>query len=673
MGEQEITEKGSDEAFRPLNLEANAIVDRFLQDLDSRENRPTQGLPIEESAPAQKSQQEPQSELSPAKPAESAVKEHEAPAKEILTKEMPKAKGESLLTPEPEAAVQQSHESQGATQSLTIESTATAEESATSATQADSAAAATSQVDAGSPISVDRRSESLTPGASSASEATNVEQQLKQELLQKLGYDSKLPTLDINLNKTPANIEQPLTKSETSKNEAPLNPSADPEFKAFTPEELKIWVETQRIKAEMSKQVPTLSVDEIENKVTQRGFGTTGKLFPSLSFKISATEQDINQVADSIVKATVEQKDAEAKLQESIQSANDLGSFYAGAGGVATTFGVGWAVSKLAANAPAAVRIPAMVAAGFVSGSIVNNELSGKEMFDKDGFVKNGIDSAVAWGIYKSLQHLPTNQTVSAETLAKVGMDPTRKIAAGQFANEWKLHHHNIAIDKWKALDKNKAMDTVQKNELLMSFFGPFGTLIGSASAKAEMAYIKNGPQMAVYGEGHFASKVNPLNYTPFRYMNANTRTFREGTEYIGMGGDKVAQIMARGMQKNGTLLNDSLTMSIGEYNTRALATNIYGTAAAAYAFGAANKTGDVLVGDNGNKSFTDHMRDINREGLGSAFYAPLVLVGLRRGDAAFGTAAAIGGKGVNSFEHSRQQQKYEELKKLGTERAKMK
>lgn len=432
----------------------------------------------------------------------------------------------------------------------------------------------------------------------------------------------------------------------------------DPSFRPLSSYDLEAWVESQKAAQGHPVKQVSLSLDEVESKVTEWGFGRIGVISPSLSFKTSATDKDIAAVADGIVKASVEQKSEESALQEQIRSANDLGSFTSTAGSVATSLGVGWAISKLTSNLPGVLRIPAVISAAFTSGGIVNNELSGKDMFDKSGFIQNSIESLVAYGVIKSLGSMPANQLVSAETLAKAGMDPSAKMLASQFGNELKMHHHNLEVAAWKAMDRNTLMQGVYYKQLLSSLINPLGAL----TAKAEMTYLEKGPQLTWEADKLIRSRFNVLNYTPFRNTD-------QGLKYVGMGNTRTAQELISSMGKNGIPAYDGMT--IGEYNTRLMASRIYGASAGAFGIGAAHKTADIVTSEKpNNKTLTENLKEIGKEGLGAAYYAPLLAITLQHGHgAAFSTAIAGAGKGLNSVEHHYQEKKYQELKEIGQKR----
>lgn len=470
--------------------------------------------------------------------------------------------------------------------------------------------------------------------------------------------ESTLPGVDLDaleLRPFPNKDWKPTFDAEKAPTKGVLDPSTDPNFRLLSPREVKDLVSSKKV---TEGEPVSLSLDEIENQVVDRGFGTIGLISPSLSFKTSASDEDITRLADSITKAAVENKDAERALQEEIKSSNDLGSFGAAAGSIASTLGIGWAVNKLASNLPGVARFPAVIATAFTGGGMVNNELSGKELFDSSGFIKNAIDSTVAWGIYKSLGALPANQAVSAETLAKAGMDPSKNILASQLGNELRMHHHNLEVAAWKAMDKSKAMEGLYYKQLFSTLFNPLGAL----TAKAEMNYVQKGPQLSFEADKLFTSRFKPSNYTPFRET-------LNGRKRVGMGGDKTSDALIAGLTKRGEPIYGG--MSIGEYNTRLMAARLYGATAGAFVFGAAHKTGDIITSEEANdKSLTENLKDIGKAGFGAAYTAPLVAIALRHGHgAAFGTGIVITAKGANSLEHHYQEKRYEDLKKLGQER----
>lgn len=471
---------------------------------------------------------------------------------------------------------------------------------------------------------------------------------------------SNLPVLNFDLNGKPSATQ---VENGNQTNRDLLNPTADPNFRPVTSEEIQLWVESQKPKAEEAKS-PGVSLDEVADGITS-GFGKVGLISPTLSFKTSASEADVNAIADGIVKATVENKEAERALQDQINEANDLDSFTSRISGVASALGLGWGVSRVAAGLPGMAKVPAVIATAIAGGGAVSNEMAGRDLLDSKGYMAAAFDTGIVFGTYKAISAIPANQAVTAEVLTKAGLDPSKTVLANQLGNEIKFKQHRVAVEAWEKLDKNALMQAEYFKTIIGSFISP----LAAFSGKANMTYLEKGPVLTWEADKLIRSRFNFWNYTPFR------REF-DGIKYVGMGGEKTQLALIDGVAKNAKAANPfapydrtlDYAMSIGEFNTRAMASRLYGVTAAGFTFGATHKAGDIIISDKPNeKTLTQNLKDIVKEGASTAYYAPLAAITLRHGiTPEYSTAIVLGAKGASSVEHHYQQKNYEGLKQLG-------
>lgn len=623
MGENAIEHKSkADDTFAPLSESANSVVDRFLEQIRDLESAPSSSNERDDKVQAQ-----PSSESKPA-----AVEQHDAKQESAVK---PEAKPETEYSANP---IQETQPQANPVQEIQPQSLPTEETKPTQEIQ-------TQQ----NPEESRNQETSIAPVQQVAAQSLD---NVKQG---PVDSTSDLP-INFDLNGKPA-ATQIENRNETSREI--FTPTADPNFRPVTSAEIEQWVESQKPKPQ-EVTAAVLSLAEVESGITG-GFGKVGLISPTLSFKTSATEADVNAIADGIVKATVENKEAERALKDQIEEANDLDSFTSRIGGVASALGLGWGVSRVAANLPGVAKIPAVIATAIAGGGALSNEMAGRDLLDAKGFMTTAFDTGVVYGTYKAMSALPANQAVSGEVLTKAGIDPTKNVLANQLGNEIKFHHHKLEVDAWKAMDKGGMMQAEYFKMLIGSFVSPFAALSG----KANLTYLEKGPVLSWEADKLIRSRFNVWNYTPFRREV-------DGIKYVGMGGEKTQLALINGFGKNKQTLDGA--MSIGEYNTRLMANRLYGVTAAGFTFGAAHKAGDILTSDKlKDKTLSQNLSDIVKEGASTAYYAPLVAINLRHGiGPAFSTSVVIGAKGASSVEHHYQQKNYEGLKQLGEEREKV-
>ncbi len=123
--------------------------------------------------------------------------------------------------------------------------------------------------------------------------------------------------------------------------------------------------------------------------------------------------------------------------------------------------------------------------------------------------------------------------------------------------------------------------------------------------------------------------------------------------------------MMAKGLeQRSGQWA--SAVMSRSEYNTRAFASKLATVSAGAYAFGAANKAGEILTTDAINsKTFSKNLMAINKEALGTAAFAPVAVIatpGLS--GAVINTGLAASARGMHLLDKQGQSSVYEKITK---------
>ncbi len=624
MGENAIEQKSTrDDAFAPMSDSANSTVDRFLESIRDHEIAPRTSHEQQES----KQEKQQATESTPA-----AENQQDSEGQQDSKQE---TQPETLV---PQNAIQDSDVKQEL-KPETIQPTDPPQEIQPQ-TDSEESQNRQTQVEAVRQVAAQAESDITKQGP--------------------LDSTANLPKINFDLNGKPTQVEN---RDQTDIDL--INPSTDSNFRPVTSQEIQLWVESQKPKPQESKTAG-LSLDEVKDGITG-GFGKIGLISPTLSFTTSATEADVNAIADGIVKATVENKESERALQDQINEANDLDSFTSRISGVASALGIGWGVSKAAGGLPGVARIPAVIATAIAGGGALSNEMAGRDILDTKGFLSTAFDTGVVYGTYKALSAVPANQAVSAEVLTKAGIDPTKNVLANQLGNELKFHQHKLEVEAWKAMDKNKLMQAEYFKMLIGSFVSPLAALSG----KANMTYLEKGPLLSWEADKLIRSRFNVWNYTPFRREI-------DGIKYVGMGGEKTQLALIDGIAKNAkankmfTPVND-YAMSIGEFNTRTMASRLYGVTAAGFAFGTTHKAGDILLSDKpNNKTLSQNLTDMVKEGASTAYYAPLVAINLRHGiGPAFGTSIVLGAKGASSVEHHYQQKNYEGLKQLGEEREK--
>lgn len=426
-----------------------------------------------------------------------------------------------------------------------------------------------------------------------------------------------------------------------------------------------------------------LTTEQIEQKLGEGG-GLLGHISPSASWALADTfvsrvplfrslapaPADTEELVSSIAYAAMNNAEQEKALSDKLAAEADSSPFLAGVSGVVGSLGIGWLANKAAYSAPAAVKLPLIAISSLAGGGMVNNYVSGDSLGDSSGFVKNTINTGVALAAVKTIGAFGANKAISSETMIAAGMDSSKNVVGSQFANELTLTMHNLNVQSWKAMDKNAAGMAAHLKGLVVGVFGgPFGAMGANSMVKAEMEFIRHGPQLASTGE-RFAealvSRLNPVSYTPFRVGKG-------GFQFAGLGGERSAQMMAQGLeQRSGQWA--STVMSRSEYNTRAFASKLTTVTGGAYAFGAANKAGEILTTDAiSNKSFSENLMAINKEALGTAVFAPVAVVatpGLS--GAVINTGLAASARGMQMLDKQGQSMVYEKIKqdKLDSEAA---
>lgn len=434
--------------------------------------------------------------------------------------------------------------------------------------------------------------------------------------------------------------------------------------------------------SEKANKPNAMSTQQLEEKLTIDGDDTLGLLSPAASIGLGelgadkipvlghlfANNDESDEIVNSLAQSILTDAQGEKALNEKITSANDLGAFGAGVAGVAGSLGLGWLVNKQGSSLPAAARLPLAVVTSLAGGGMINNAASGEEILSSDGFIKNALNTGAVVGSYKAFSSLAANRAISPELLAKVGLDPGKEIIGANFVKELTLHGQNLEMQAWKAATA-KANSAMKDPMMAALAGGRVGGLAGIIEAVSYSQWLKHGPIIPTTFDKVVAavpSRLSPMNYTPFKFSEGGF----EGTlKYVGMGGERTAQ---KFLETSGKEFLPWGAVSAAEYNTRSFASKLLSVTAGAYAFGAANKTGEMVTSDanNENKSWLDYASEIGLAGFDAAKYAPLAVIaspGLS--GAMLSTGLIVAAKGLNSLENFGQSVTYNQFRKRAGEK----
>ncbi|MBX9720805.1 MAG: hypothetical protein K2X81_05390, partial [Candidatus Obscuribacterales bacterium] len=298
-----------------------------------------------------------------------------------------------------------------------------------------------------------------------------------------------------------------------------------------------------------------------------------------------STDKIIEQMAHA------RQKNEEEALLQRNQVVNDgksqVRGFLGDATGVATSFGTGWLTNRglnmlttSLEKAPlpfwgkALVVVPTALAAG----GLANNAVAGNDLLSSKGYIRNTVATGTTYAAIKGLEYLPGRQTLSAETTAKLA----NKLGYAEGAQVTGMQVARDATAAEAALGKSKIVQIAEA-------IGP---------------------------------RVNPINYTPFKFVPAeagkSSWNLISRFRVAGMGGERTAAMFANG------------TMSLAEYNTRLFAAKAMSTAALGYGFGVSNKGAAIYTGEHldGKKYDTPGAvwADMNQAGLNTALAASITV-----------------------------------------------
>ena len=339
------------------------------------------------------------------------------------------------------------------------------------------------------------------------------------------------------------------------------------------------------------------------------GVKTTGHYIsevPLVGGLFGGSKEATNKLIDQLAMAQLSNAaEAEAQRNQTVGDGNkQLRGLVGDVTGVASSFGAGWAANKglqyLAKEAPVPwyVKVPVVGIAALGTGGLVNNAVSGNDLLASKGFIRNTVATGTTYAAIKGLQYLPSNRTLAGETVAKLGLAEGTEITGAQ---------------------------------------------LGKQMAAAEAAALGKG-KLVQFAEA-LPSRLNPINYTPFRFAapaeGASSWNFLARAQFAGWGGNRTASLLADG------------AMNLAEYNTRQFAAKTLSTFAIGYGFGALNKGAAIYTGEHldGKKYDTlgAYWQDMNTAGLqagiASSFIIPVV------GKAMVPTSWQNGvGRGVNSL-----------------------
>lgn len=290
-----------------------------------------------------------------------------------------------------------------------------------------------------------------------------------------------------------------------------------------------------------------------------------------------ATEQIIDQLAAAQFSNEME---AKAQRDQVVGDANKgLRGLAGDVSGVGVSFLSGWGTSKglqyLAKETPLPWYVKAPVVAGvaLTAGGLTNNAVSGNDLLASRGFIRNTVATGTTYAAIKAWNYMPANRSLNPELLAKTGYEGTQLTGA--------------------QLGKALAADSGKKG------------LVAIAEA--------------------LPSRINPVNYTPFRigaladgakWYNPLSQMGR--FQFAGWGGNKTAELLANG------------TMTLAEYNTRQFAARTLGLGALGYGHGVLNTGAQLYTGDHfGGKKYTtfsDYWTDMHNAGVQNAIVAGFVV-----------------------------------------------
>lgn len=338
------------------------------------------------------------------------------------------------------------------------------------------------------------------------------------------------------------------------------------------------------------------------------GVKTTGHYIsevPLVGGLFGGSKEATNKLIDQLAMAQLSNAaEAEAQRNQTVGDGNkQLRGLAGDVLGVGSSFGAGWLANKGLQYAaketplPWYIKAPVIGIAALGTGGLVNNAVAGNDLLSSRGYIRNTVATGTTYAAIKGLQYLPSNRTLAAETVAKFGLQEGTEITGSQLGRA--LSAEAAAAGKGKLVQFAEALP----------------------------------------------SRLNPINYTPFRIgaaaEGASKWAVWNRVQFAGWGGNATANLLADG------------AMTLAEYNTRQFAAKTLSTFAVGYGFGALNKGAAIYTGEHldGKKYDTlgAYWNDMNTAGLqagiASSFIIPVV------GKAMVPTSWQNGvGRGVNSL-----------------------
>ncbi len=303
---------------------------------------------------------------------------------------------------------------------------------------------------------------------------------------------------------------------------------------------------------------------------------------PVIGGFLGGKKEEYDKVVDRLVFAKLNNaKEAQAQHDQMLKDGHSqLRNLAGDVTGVATSFGTGWLASKglqaleTKAPLPFYVKAPIVGITALAAGGLANNAVAGNDLLSSKGFIRNTVATGTTYAAIKGLEYLPGNQNLSEATVAKLNLAEGSKITGLELAKD--------ASAQASALGKSKVAQFLEA----------------------------------------MPSRLNPVNYTPFRLAAAQEGTSAWNVlaraQFAGWGGERTAQLFVDG------------AMNLAEYNTRQFAAKSLTTFGLAYGFGALNKgaaiyTGEHLDGKNYD-TLGAYWTDMNKAGLSAGVMSSLTL-----------------------------------------------